>query len=112
MERTSGNNFIDELINADLTLSRQEAPITMKDNLGHYNNPFHWWSLNGIRLKHLSVLASRILSVPATSAPSEQVFSTAGLTIAKDRAQLASQTANALVFLHDVLPTIARFEGS
>ena len=80
--------------------------------LGHYHNPLHWWSLNGIRFKHLSVLASSILSVPATSAPFEGVFSTAGLTIAKDRARLASQTANEQVFLHNILPTIAKFEGS
>ncbi len=32
------------------------------------------------------------------AAPSERVFSTAGLTISKDRARLASQTANELIF--------------
>jgi hypothetical protein len=112
MERYTRNDLVDELIDAELTLYRQEAPIAMKDNLGHYNNPLSWWSLNKIRFKHLSVLASRILSVPATSAPSERVFSTAGLTIAKDRARLASQAANELVFLHDVLPAIAKFKGS
>ena len=108
MERNTRNDLVDELIDAELTLYRQEAPIAMKDNLGHYNNPLSWWSLNKIRFKHLSVLASRILSVPATSAPYERVFSTAGLTIAKDRARLASQAANELVFLHDVLPAIAK----
>jgi hypothetical protein len=52
-------------------------------------------------------LASQILSIPATSASSEQVFSTAGLTI-KDRARLAPQTAKELIFLHDVVPAIGR----
>jgi len=33
------NNFVDELIDAELTLYRQEVPVAMKDNLGHYNIP-------------------------------------------------------------------------
>ncbi len=55
---------------------------------------------------------ARLLCIPATSAPSERVFSVAGLTIAKDRARLASDTANDLIFLHDALPGIQKyFEG-
>jgi len=38
--------------------------------------------------------------------PSEHVFSVAGTTISKDRAQLASDVANELVFLHDALPGV------
>jgi hypothetical protein len=91
-------NVMEELIDAELTLYRQEAPIAMKNNSGHYNNPLSWWSLNGRKFKYLSILASRILRIPATSAPSERVFSTVGLTISKDRAWLASQIANELFF--------------
>ena len=103
---------MEELIDAELTLYRQEAPIAMKDNSGNYNNPLSWWSLDGRRFKLLSVLASRILCIPATSAPSGRIFSTEGFTISKDRARLASQTANELIFLHDVLPAIEKFEGA
>ena len=46
-------------------------------------------------------LARRYLCIPATSAPSERVFSAAGLTIAKDRASLNPETADALIFLHE-----------
>jgi hypothetical protein len=106
------DDLVEDLIDAELTLYRQEPPIPMKDNSGSYNNPLSWWHLHERRFKHLSVLASRILCIPATSAPSERVFSTAGLTIAKDRARLASHTANELIFLHDVLPAIAKFEGA
>jgi hypothetical protein len=105
-------NVMEELIDAELTLYRREALIAMKNNSGHYNNPLSWWSLNGRKFKYLSILASRIFSIPATSAPSEHIFSTAGLTISKDRARLASQTANELIFLHDVLPTIEKLEGA
>jgi hypothetical protein len=54
-------------------------------------------------------LAARLLCIPATSAPSEFVFSVVGLTIAKDRARLASETANELIFLHDALPGIQEY---
>jgi hypothetical protein len=33
----------------------------------------------------LANIALRVLAIPATSAPSERVFSTAGITIAKER---------------------------
>jgi hypothetical protein len=69
-----------------------------------------WWKSNEIKFPLLSHLAQRILCIPATSAPSERVFSSAGLTIAKDHARLAPQTANELVFLHDALPAIKKFE--
>ena len=101
VQENERGNVMEELIDAELTLYRQEAPIAMKNNSGNYNNPLSWWSLNGRKFKYLSILASRILCIPATSAPSEHVFSTAGLTISKDRARLASQTANEL-FLHDL----------
>ena len=60
----------------------------------------------------LSQVAIWTLCIPATSAPSEWVFSVAGLTIAKDRARLAPQMANELIFLHDAVPALQRYEES
>jgi hypothetical protein len=54
----------------------------------------------------------KILCIPATSAPSERVFSVAGLTIAKDRSNLAPHTAHELIFLQDAFPALRRFEES
>jgi hypothetical protein len=109
VDHNQRDDIMEDLIDAELT-HRQETPIAMKDNSSHCNNPLSWWNLSERKFKHLSILASRILCIPVTSAPSERIFSTAGLTITKDRAQLASSTANELIFLHDVLPAIARFE--
>jgi hypothetical protein len=38
-----------------------------------------------------------------------KTFSVAGLTIAKDRARMAPQTANELIVLHDAIPTIRKY---
>jgi hypothetical protein len=105
VDHNQRDDIMEDLIDAELTIYRQEASIAMKDNSSHYNNPLSWWNLNERKFKHLSILASRILCIPVTSAPSKHIFSTAGLTIAKDRVRLASST-----FLHDVFPAIARFE--
>jgi len=56
----------------------------------------------------MSPLAFCILCIPATSAPAEQVFSVAGLTIAKNRARLAPETANELIFLHEAVLAIEK----
>jgi hypothetical protein len=97
---------------AELILYKQEPSIRLRNDNGTFNCPLTWWKFNEKKYKLLSILAARVLCIPATSAPSERVFSTAGLTIAKDRARLASQTANELIFLHDALPAIQRFNQS
>jgi len=59
-----------------------------------------------MKVQLLSILAAQLLSIPATSAPSEHVFCVAGLTDSKDRLRLASYVANELVFLHVAFPGV------
>ena len=49
----------------------------------------------------LCQIARKVLCIPATSAPSERVFSVAGLTISKLRSRLDSENASCLVILRD-----------
>jgi len=64
-------------------------------------NPLFWWQQRERKFPILSNLAKRFLCIPATSASSERLFSAAGLTIAKDRANLLPDNANLLLFLHE-----------
>jgi hypothetical protein len=99
------------LVEAELLLYQQEPSIRLfKEDGFTFNCPLSWWKVNELKFPLLSQLAHRLLSIPATSAPSERVFSSAGLTIAKDRARLAPETANELVFLHEALPALKQFE--
>lgn len=68
---------------------------------GALSNPLSWWQMHEKVLPMLSTLAKRILCVPATSAPSERVFSVAGLTISKCRTSIQPQHASDIIFLHD-----------
>jgi hypothetical protein len=103
---------VEEIVDADLALYKDEPTISMFSTPGVYNDPLSWWRLNTRKYKLLSTLASRILCIPATSAPLERAFSVAGLTIAKDRVRLASGTANDLIFLHEAIPAIEKYNIS
>jgi hypothetical protein len=65
--------------------------------------PCEWWREMEKQhpLPHVAALAKKYFSVQATSAPSERVFSTAGIILNPKRRKLLPQTVNRLVLLHD-----------
>ena len=65
----------------------------------HVNNPLEWWEAHVSEFPLLSTLARTVLCIPATSAPTERLFSYAGLTIANDRASLLPENAEEIIFL-------------
>jgi len=64
-------------------------------------NPLQWWARNQDRFPRLAKQAHRYLAVPATSTPSERVFSLAGNTITRQRASLHPEHVETLIFLHE-----------
>ena len=69
-----------------------------------FSNALSWWQMQEKILPVLSTVARRVLCVPATSAPSERVFSVAGWTISKFCTSVQPQHASELIFLHDSWP--------
>ena len=69
-----------------------EKPSLRKDS------PLLWWKVNAERFPNLACLARVPLSIPAISAPSERVFSTAGNTVTKLRNCLKPKNIDALIF--------------
>lgn len=98
-----------EAVDAEALLYAREPSIPLQDANQRFTCPLKWWKTHQRKYKLISEVALRLLCIPATSASSERVFSGAGLTIAKDRARLAPQTANELIFLHDAIPAIKRY---
>ena len=102
-------------IEVEFARYKLEVPLPMRvpkgpnDNKLVFSNPLDWWKTKFGTYPIISKLARRVLCIPATSAPSERVFSNAGLTIANDRARLRVDNAAACIFLHDSLPVVEYF---
>ena len=88
--------------------SKAIAPT--KDELQHYLNvlelpaleeydPFSWWATNKNQYPILHQIAMKYLSIPATSVPSERLFSDAKNLITPQRTRLDSFLINQLMFL-------------
>lgn len=73
------------------------------------SDPFSTWKDWSKGMPMLSEVARKWLAVPASSASSERVFSSAGLTISKKRTKLGAKRAATLVFLKTAWPTLQRF---
>lgn len=64
-------------------------------------DPLKWWADNESKFPVLSVLAIRYLAIPATSAPSERLWSIASLIITKTRTQLHGHVVTDMIFLKE-----------
>ena len=85
----------------ELDMYAKERPVSTKIN------PFDWWKVNSANFPKLAMLARRVLCSPATSVPSERVFSTAGGTVTKLRATLDSESIDKLIFVNKRLKFLA-----
>lgn len=75
-------------------ISYMEEDVTFKQD------PIDWWRCNRRKYPRLSQIAMKFLHVPATSVPSERVFSSAGSILCKKRSSLTPDNADMLVFLY------------
>ncbi len=110
----NNNNDHEDVVNrvdAELLLYKREPHLPLKKDDGSFNNPLDWWRLKEQQYPLIATIARRVLAIPATSAPSERVFSVAGITIAKERSRLDPENAGELIFLHDTTPAIKRYES-
>lgn len=63
------------------------------------SDPLQWWKDHEEMFPNLKNLAKKYLCVPATSSPSERVFSTSGNVVTCHRASLKPEAVDRLVFL-------------
>jgi len=63
-------------------------------------DPLSWWKENESKYPRISKLARRYLAVPATSVPSERIFSSAGLLVNKLRNRLCPDIVDNIIFLN------------
>jgi len=73
--------------------------IALCDEEFDESNVLSFWSANRSRLSKLFSLAMRVLSVTASSAPVERVFSHRGLIMRPHRSRLSDKMLSNLIFL-------------
>jgi len=69
------------------------------DQIEYKGSPFLWWKTHQREFPVIASIAREFLCAPATSIPSERVFSKTGSIINKKRTSLSSKNVNMLTFL-------------
>lgn len=89
----------------------EEAEIEGLNEIEHYldlrltptaepaENPWQWWNMRKREFPILSQIAQKYLAIPATSVPSERLFSDAGNQISAKRTRLGSKIVGEMLFL-------------
>ena len=95
-ERSEGLNKEEIKQNMDFELKGYLYQSVIETN----GNPFDWWKENQFKFPNLSQVAKSYLFIPATSVPSERMFSKAGAIVSDRRASLKADKAEMLVFLN------------
>ena len=81
-------------------MNNELEKYALEDPGSNVENVLEWWRDAASRYPKLSLVARKILAVPASSSASESVFSVAGRTITDLRSNLAPETLDSLLFLY------------
>ena len=105
----------DELVSKQQTKQNSkklEIEIELKKlkslpNLSRKENPLEWWENTGKTLfPSLYITAIKYLIIPATSVPSERIFSVAGSILTKKRNRLGAKNVNTILKLNSNIDLI------
>ena len=77
-----------------------------------FGDPLEWWKKNQLKYPYLARLASLYLAVPATSAPSERIWSRASRILTLKRANLKAKVAQRMMFIKENLSVLHKYHGS
>ena len=87
----------------ELSLYRNAQVLKVRNNSNHWSNPLEWWKKNEMKFPALAALAKKYLSVQATSASSERIFSRARRIVTTDRNRLDPQIVGCLLYISENL---------
>ena len=89
----------EEVVDKELISYCNEPKMGRLNQDSMLSNPLEWWAQHEGKYPILSSLARNVLCIPATSAPTERLFSYAGLTIADNRTNLLPDNAAEIIYL-------------
>lgn len=69
-------------------------------NIPRSGDAIEWWKNKTGQYRKMAVLAKKYLAIPATSVPSERVFSKAGELVSAKRSRLKAKNVDMMLFLN------------
>jgi hypothetical protein len=76
--------------------------MKIQDNISkEYNCPLSWWKSSAHRFINLAKLAIKYLGVPATSAPSERIWSRAARVLTVKRNRMSEKVTAAMMYCRE-----------
>lgn len=98
LQPDSSNSLLARIFQNNTIRIDEVASYLTLPKIYHDDCPLLWWKNNKSRFPILSKLARKYLAIPATSTPSERLFSEAGNIMTMKRTQLAPNMLENLVF--------------
>ena len=95
----------------ELNLFILSAGASIKNSDGSYVNPLKIWRRNEGTYPVLAKLAKAYLSIPATSVPSERVWSRAAHVLSIKRSRLGEDVASGIMFLKENVHILRKHYG-
>ena len=92
---TSSNTVLDQVLNEIKEYARTK--LDLADTL----NPIYFWRENRFKYPQLAIISRMLLSIPASSVPSECLFSKAGDIVTDNRNRLKPQLVEMLLFVKE-----------
>jgi hypothetical protein len=85
------NEMYQHLLGNDFKMKMQNSKTKV------YNCPLDWWKTSAHRFKNFERLAVKYLAIPATSAPSERIWSRAARVLTAKRNKLSEGVSSAIM---------------
>ena len=94
---------VDEDEDTPSTAEESEVTTYLKTKrIERQRNPLLWWKMQEAIFPRLAKLTRKILCIPATSVPSERVFSKTGELVSARRANIKACNVDMIVFLNKI----------
>ena len=81
----------------------KEGACPLLDENGEFGDPLGWWKANAYKYDIVALVARKHLPVPATSAPSERIWSRAAQILSLRRARLKELLVSRMMFVRENL---------
>ena len=81
----------------------KKVSIALHNIDSSFNDALAWWKRNDSKYPILATLAREYLAIPATSAPSERIWSRASRVLSLKRASLKPEVAQRIMFVKENL---------